>query len=111
MRVSHGLAKNLCLDEKPATDSPVGSKLVATFTQNGVEHELTLKGDFWGGSANITMKDGPAIAHISRKLATVGEFFGDKQTVSVLKGKLTAVLRISCSRCRCRTHRYRVYLL
>ncbi|KAM0787660.1 hypothetical protein ACM66B_003724 [Microbotryomycetes sp. NB124-2] len=63
-----------------------GAKMIATFknhsTQN--EAELTVKGDFLGGSASITLSDGRPVAHITRKLATMNEVFHDKQTYAVI---------------------------
>ncbi len=56
----------------------------ATFINASTSQEvvLTLRGDFWGGSADITIGDRP-VAQISRKLFNMREIFVDKQTVSL----------------------------
>jgi hypothetical protein len=41
---------------------------------------LDLRGDFWGGSADIALAGRP-VAQISRKLMNMREVFTDKQTV------------------------------
>lgn len=71
----------------PPTNATVGSKIVATFTDHstGKEINLYLRGDFWGGSADISIEDGgPVVAQIERDLFKAREFFGDKQTVSII---------------------------
>jgi hypothetical protein len=63
---------------------PVGAKIVATLTDaSGKQVELMLRGDFWGGSADIAVGDGgPVIAQISRNVMTMRELVWDQQTVS-----------------------------
>lgn len=61
--------------------TPVGSKLEATFLDNGKELVAEVNGDFWGGSASIVLKDGTRLAHIARK-PTAADAVVDKQTVS-----------------------------
>jgi len=39
-------------------------------------------GDFWGGSANISLKDGTRLAHIGRDMLNTSEVMADQQTVS-----------------------------
>lgn len=60
-----------------------GSHLVATFHNPATNSPTTLvlKGDFWGGSADISIEGGPVVGQISRKLFNAREFWGDKQTV------------------------------
>lgn len=61
----------------------MGTKLEIKFRNaNGEKVELDVKGDFWGGSANITLNDRP-VAHISRSLANVREVQFDKQSYAV----------------------------
>lgn len=59
------------------------SHLVATFHNpaTNLPTTLVLKGDFWGGSADVSIEGGPVVAQISRKLFNAREFWGDKQTV------------------------------
>lgn len=61
-----------------------GTKMEIKFQNavDGVKTELDVKGDFWGGSANITLNDRP-VAHISRSLANLREIKFDKQTYAV----------------------------
>lgn len=40
----------------------------------------------YGMSANIALKDGTPLAHISRKLVTATDMVADKQTVGRLEG-------------------------
>ncbi|GMK58095.1 hypothetical protein CspeluHIS016_0501270 [Cutaneotrichosporon spelunceum] len=66
-----------------------GSKLSATAVdKNGQEQTLVLHGDMYGASANIELKNGPHLAHISRKLLGATEIIADKQTyfVSIAPG-------------------------
>ncbi|CAK9781789.1 unnamed protein product [Cutaneotrichosporon oleaginosum] len=58
----------------------VGSKLVAYLLQDGDERQITLSGDFWGGSANIKDWEGRALAHIARDVVNVNEAAADQQT-------------------------------
>lgn len=62
----------------------MGTKMEIKF-QNASDSskvELSVKGDFWGGTANITLGDRP-VAHISRSVANVRELKFDKQTYAV----------------------------
>jgi uncharacterized protein YxjI len=61
-----------------------GSKLTATAVDK-TDRELTLvlNGDMYGVSANIELKDGTPLAHISRKLVTATDMVADKQTYYV----------------------------
>ncbi|KAL1413736.1 hypothetical protein Q8F55_001518 [Vanrija albida] len=45
--------------------------------------KLTLKGDMWGGNADIIAEDGQVVAQIHRDLWNKKEFFADKQTYYV----------------------------
>ncbi|KLT46365.1 hypothetical protein CC85DRAFT_298567 [Cutaneotrichosporon oleaginosum] len=58
----------------------LGSKLVAYLLQDGDERQITLSGDFWGGSANIKDWEGRALAHIARDVVNVNEAAADQQT-------------------------------
>jgi hypothetical protein len=62
----------------------VGSKMSATFinASTGQPTTLSLRGDFWGGSADITIEGGPVVAQITRQVVNMREVFTDKQTVS-----------------------------
>lgn len=44
------------------------------------QYALDLRGDFWGGSADIALNGRP-VAQISRKLMNMREMFTDSQTV------------------------------
>lgn len=68
--------------------TPVGSKLEATFLNAGREEVAHVSGDFWGGSANIALKDGTALAHISRHVLNASEAGADVQTVCVEGGEM-----------------------
>ena len=78
---------------------PVSTKMVATFKNHSTGQPTTieLRGDMWGGSANLVIEGGPPVAQISRQLFNSRELFTDKQTVSTaylpLVGALKAVLR------------------
>lgn len=71
----------------PAELTPVGSKLVADFYQDGEERQISLSGDFWGGSANIKDDKGNALAHIERNMMNVNEAVGDQQMVCHVGGE------------------------
>ncbi|KIR67423.1 hypothetical protein I314_01839 [Cryptococcus bacillisporus CA1873] len=77
-----------------------GSHMVATFHNPATNSPTTLvlKGDFWGGSADITIEDGPVVAQISRKLFNAREFWGDKQTyfVTVAPGVDLSLIAAVC---------------
>lgn len=77
----------------------VGTKLEIKFKNAGTDEkvELDVKGDFWGGSANITLKDRP-VAHISRSVANVRELKFDKQSyaVQVAAGVDLALIAAAC---------------
>jgi hypothetical protein len=55
----------------------------ATFRNHSTSQEVTLelRGDMWGGSADISM-GGMPVAQITRQLFNMREVFADKQTVS-----------------------------
>lgn len=77
----------------------MGTKMEIKF-QNASDNakvELDVKGDFWGGSANITLNDRP-VAHISRSIANVREVKFDKQTyaVQVAPGVDLALIAAAC---------------
>ena len=63
----------------------MGSKSVVTFknASDGKDVELEVNGDWIDRSAEITW-EGKPVATISRKFFNAREFFGDKQTVSIL---------------------------
>lgn len=78
--------------------------MVATFHNPATNSSTTLvlKGDFWGGSADIAIEDGPVVAQISRKLFNAREFWGDKQTVRLsdliyLRSRMLAHMTMSLS--------------
>ncbi|ODO07650.1 hypothetical protein L198_01231 [Cryptococcus wingfieldii CBS 7118] len=78
----------------------VGSHMVATFknASNGQDTTLVLRGDFWGGSADIKVDNGPVVAQITRKVFNAREYFGDKQTymVNVAPGVDLALIAAVC---------------
>ncbi|WVN85487.1 uncharacterized protein L203_100633 [Cryptococcus depauperatus CBS 7841] len=78
----------------------LGSHIVATFTNvsTNTETTLVLKGDFWGGSADISVDGGPIVAQITRKLFNARELFRDKQTyfVTVAPGVDLALIAAIC---------------
>ncbi|BEJ07971.1 hypothetical protein CcaverHIS641_0500560 [Cutaneotrichosporon cavernicola] len=79
-------------------DAKVGSKLVADFYQDGKESQISLSGDFWGGSANVKDQKGNALAHISRDMINVNEVAADQQTyfVTVAPGVDLALIACMC---------------
>ncbi|TXT15265.1 uncharacterized protein COLE_01458 [Cutaneotrichosporon oleaginosum] len=74
------------------------SKLVAYLLQDGDERQITLSGDFWGGSANIKDWEGRALAHIARDVVNVNEAAADQQTyfVTVAPGVDLALIACVC---------------
>jgi hypothetical protein len=74
--------------------SPVGTKMQATFRNHSTGQEVTLelRGDMWGGSADISM-GGVPVAQITRQLFNMREVFADKQTVSRCGGRVGPCLR------------------
>ncbi|WVQ85740.1 hypothetical protein IAT38_007907 [Cryptococcus sp. DSM 104549] len=78
----------------------LGTSMTATFIDAATNKELVvdLRGDFWGGSADLSVEGGPVIAQISRKLFNAREFFGDKQTyfVTVAPGVDLALVAAIC---------------
>lgn len=65
-------------------DAPVASKLDATFNNmsTGRATVIQLRGDFWGGSGDLTVENGPTVAQITRQLLNPRQVLVDKQTVS-----------------------------
>lgn len=66
---------------------------------------ISLRGDFWGGSADLALGDGgPCIAQITRSLANMREIFTDNQTVSSTDCHSVVLISTVCSyrssRCR-----------
>lgn len=56
----------------------------ATFTNHSTGQPVTicLRGDMWGGSADLSVGEGgPPIAQITRDLANMREIFTNNQTV------------------------------
>jgi hypothetical protein len=51
----------------------------------GQEVTLELRGDMWGGSADIAIQGRP-VAQINRRLVNMREIFSDKQTVRRREG-------------------------
>ncbi|GMK56049.1 hypothetical protein CspeluHIS016_0211050 [Cutaneotrichosporon spelunceum] len=76
----------------------LGSKLVADSYQDGKESQISLSGDFWGGSANIHDQSGNALAHISCDMINVNEVVADQQTycVTVAPGVDLALIACMC---------------
>ncbi|ODN77884.1 hypothetical protein, variant 2 [Cryptococcus amylolentus CBS 6039] len=62
-----------------------GAKAIATFhdAATNVPMALSLRGDFWGGSADISVVNGPVIAQIYRDVLNAREIFAGQQTVSL----------------------------
>ncbi|RSH83779.1 hypothetical protein EHS25_005394 [Saitozyma podzolica] len=79
--------------------SPVGTKMQATFRNHSTGQEVTLelRGDMWGGSADISM-GGMPVAQITRQLFNMREVFADKQTyfVTVAPGVDLALIAAIC---------------
>ncbi|WWD05355.1 hypothetical protein V865_003428 [Kwoniella europaea PYCC6329] len=77
-----------------------GSKMEATFTNPATNQPITLllKGDFWGGSADISVENGPVVAQISRQVFNMREVFTDQQTyfVTVAPGVDLALIAAIC---------------
>ncbi|WWC96582.1 hypothetical protein V866_003450 [Kwoniella sp. B9012] len=77
-----------------------GSKMEATFTNPATNQPITLllKGDFWGGSADISIENGPVVAQISRQVFNMREVFTDQQTyfVTVAPGVDLALIAAIC---------------
>ncbi|WWD18250.1 hypothetical protein CI109_102700 [Kwoniella shandongensis] len=63
----------------------MSTRMEATFINHSTRAETTLelRGDFWGGSADIHMVNGPIVAQISRQMFNARELFTDKQTYFV----------------------------
>ncbi|KAK4686592.1 hypothetical protein P7C73_g3534, partial [Tremellales sp. Uapishka_1] len=78
----------------------LGTKMIATFVNKSTNAPITLelRGDFWGGSADISIEGGPVIAQISRKLFNARELFVSKQTyfVTVAPGVDLALISAVC---------------
>ena len=55
----------------------------ATFINHSTNQETTidLRGDFWGGSGDLTVEGGPTVAQITRQLMNMRQVFTDTQTV------------------------------
>ena len=68
-------------------------KMIAIFTNasDGAPIELDLKGNFWGGSAEIDL-GGRTVATISRQVANMREMFADKQTCTCPSSSTIALL-------------------
>ncbi|WVF71015.1 hypothetical protein IAT40_005811 [Kwoniella sp. CBS 6097] len=77
-----------------------GSKMEATFHNPATSQEVTLllRGDFWGGSADITVENGPVVAQITRELMNARQIFGGQQTyfVTVAPGVDLALIAALC---------------
>lgn len=60
--------------------------MVAEFVNHstGKETTIDLRGDFWGGSGDLTVEGGPTVAQITRSMMNMREVFTDNQTVSSL---------------------------
>jgi hypothetical protein len=55
----------------------------ATFVNHSTGQPTTidLRGDFWGGSGDLTVEGGPTVAQITRQLMNMRQVFTDNQTV------------------------------
>lgn len=64
----------------------MGTKMQASFRNHSTGQETTidLRGDFWGGSGDLTVEGGPTVAQITRQMMNMREVFTDNQTVSGL---------------------------
>ena len=78
----------------------------ATFINHSTKQETTidLRGDFWGGSGDLTVEGGPTVAQITRQMMNMREMFTDNQTVSGEWGSIGrdadgTVFRYCRSRC------------
>jgi len=58
----------------------------ATFKNHGTGQEMAidLNGDFWGGSADLSVQGGPVIAQITRQVFGAREMFSDSNSVRLL---------------------------
>jgi len=58
----------------------------ATFKNHGTGQEMAidLNGDFWGGSADLSVQGGPVIAQITRQVFGAREMFSDSNSVCLL---------------------------
>jgi len=58
----------------------------ATFKNHGTGQEMAidLNGDFWGGSADLSVQGGPVIAQITRQIFGAREMFSDSNSVRLL---------------------------
>lgn len=74
--------------------------MVAIFinASDGAPIELDLKGNFWGGSAEIVLSGtGRTVATISRQVANMREIFADKQTCSYSLTPLMVEVSCACA--------------
>lgn len=68
----------------------------ATFTNASTGQPVTinLRGDMWGGSADLSLGEGgPPIAQITRQMMNMREVFTDNQTVRPLEHIGVALMR------------------
>ncbi|KAI9635387.1 tubby C-terminal-like domain-containing protein [Dioszegia hungarica] len=78
-----------------------GTKMEAQFTNviTGQPITIAMRGDFWGGSCDITLGEGgPTIAQITRQLGNMREIFTNNQTyaVTVAPGVDLALISALC---------------
>ncbi|WVQ77086.1 hypothetical protein IAR50_006769 [Cryptococcus sp. DSM 104548] len=77
-----------------------GAKATAIFNDTATNRPmaLALRGDFWGGSADISVVSGPVIAQISRDVMNAREIFVGHQTyyVAVAPGVDLALMAAMC---------------
>ncbi|WVR05557.1 hypothetical protein IAU60_002576 [Kwoniella sp. DSM 27419] len=79
-----------------------GSKMEAVFVNASTRQTTTLllKGDFWGGSADISIENGPVVAQISRDMINARQIFGGQQSfkyaVTVAPGVDLALIAAVC---------------
>ncbi|OCF42855.1 hypothetical protein I317_03332 [Kwoniella heveanensis CBS 569] len=94
------LHTSLCHAHVNVPTPAVGSKMEATFHNPATSQEVTLllRGDFWGGSADITVENGPVVAQITRELMNARQIFGGQQTyfVTVAPGVDLALIAALC---------------
>lgn len=79
----------------------IGTKMQAKFKDHmtGRDTVIELRGDFWGGSGDLKVENGPVVAQISRQVMNMREVFTDNQTVSLygsefmtIWGELTSIV-------------------
>jgi hypothetical protein len=79
-----GVSLLRCISRTYSDHSLVSTKMEATFKNHstGQEMVIDLNGDFWGGSADLSVQGGPVIAQITRDVFSAREVFTSSNAVS-----------------------------